>query len=229
MLFCGGAACTSPCCFAVGRRVLHHVVLQTHSPNTWSWRPDRDHGYYVCGAYLLLTTQQQVTFGAVDDLIWHRQVPLKISIFALRLLRGRLPTRQTWWLEASLPQTLTFGWPVEVTLNWLNTYCYLWHLVRSWIGFSAADSHNLSNHFLQFTYSSGGGRWRRSFLQLIWLLCVWIVGNERIQRLFKNSEKSIPRLLDKVKLYSYRWLKSTNTTLVFNYRTSCPFICLSFV
>jgi hypothetical protein len=120
-----GAACTSPCCFAVGRRVLHHVVLQTHSPNTWSWRPDRDHGYYVCGAYLLLTTQQQVTFGAVDDLIWHRQVPLKISIFAWRLLRDRLPTRQTWWLEASLPQTLTFGWPVEVTLNWLNIYCYL--------------------------------------------------------------------------------------------------------
>jgi hypothetical protein len=39
-------------------------------------------------------------------------------------------------------------------------------------------THTLSDHFVQFTYSAGGPRARRSFLQIIWLLCVWIVWNE---------------------------------------------------
>jgi len=30
---------------------------------------------------------------SVADLIWHKQVSLKVSIFAWRLLRGRLPTK----------------------------------------------------------------------------------------------------------------------------------------
>jgi hypothetical protein len=36
-----------------------------------------------------------------------------------------------------------------------------------WIGFSSVDAHTLADHFVQFTYSAGGLRARRSFLQLI--------------------------------------------------------------
>jgi hypothetical protein len=59
---------------------------------SWLWRPDPHRGYSVRDAYQLLTTQQYITLGAVEDLIWHRQVPLEVSIFAWRLLRDRLPT-----------------------------------------------------------------------------------------------------------------------------------------
>jgi len=38
--------------------------------------------------------------------------------------------------------------------------------------------------------------------QLIWLLCTWIVCNERNNRLFNNTITIVPRLLDKVKLLS---------------------------
>ncbi|GAU51451.1 hypothetical protein TSUD_413480 [Trifolium subterraneum] len=41
------------------------------------------------GAYQLLTSQQQITLGATDEHIWHKQVPLKVSILAWRLLRDR--------------------------------------------------------------------------------------------------------------------------------------------
>jgi hypothetical protein len=80
----------------------------------------------------------------------------------------------------------------------------LWPVIRSWIGLSSVDPQNMSNHFLQFTFSSSGIRAQRSFLQLIRLLCVWVIWNERNQRLFRNSELSITQMLEKVKLYSYR-------------------------
>jgi hypothetical protein len=82
-------------------------------------------------------------------------------------------------------------------------FCSIWSSVRSWNDLSSVDPPTLAHHFLQFTFSSGGLRARRSFLQLICLLCVWVIWNERNQWLFKNSEQSISQLLDKVKLYSY--------------------------
>ncbi|MCI64593.1 cysteine-rich receptor-like protein kinase, partial [Trifolium medium] len=59
----------------------------------WQWQPDPDRGYSIRGAYQLLISQQRIDLDAVEELIWHKQVPLKVSIFAWRLLRDRLPTK----------------------------------------------------------------------------------------------------------------------------------------
>jgi hypothetical protein len=50
-------------------------------------------------------------------------------------------------------------------------------------------------------------------LTLICLGCL----KERNRKLFRNSEKSLPQLLNKVKLYFYQWLKTMNITLISNY------------
>jgi hypothetical protein len=104
----------------------------------------------------------------------------------------------------------------------------LWALVRSWIGFSTADAPTLTAHFVQFIHSAGGLRARRAFLQLIWLACVWVLWNERNQRLFSDTASPISLLVEKVKMFSFRWLKTTNATLVTNYHTwwSNPLLCL---
>jgi hypothetical protein len=62
-----------------------------------------------------------------------------------------------------------------------STFDTLWSLVWSWIRFLAVNSHNLSDHFFQFTYSLRGRRRRQSFLTLIWLLCVWVMGTREIK------------------------------------------------
>ncbi|MCI71093.1 heat-shock protein, partial [Trifolium medium] len=67
--------------------LLLHISLQDHFQDRWQWRPDLDRGYTVRGAYQLLTAQDTVTLDAAAGLIWHSQVPLKVSIFAWRLLR----------------------------------------------------------------------------------------------------------------------------------------------
>ncbi|CAJ2633140.1 unnamed protein product, partial [Trifolium pratense] len=73
--------------------LLSNISLQTHITDRWQWQPDHDTGYSVRGAYELLTTLDSVTIDDAEHLIWHSQVPLKVSIFAWRLLRDRLPTK----------------------------------------------------------------------------------------------------------------------------------------
>ncbi|PNY11879.1 hypothetical protein L195_g008499 [Trifolium pratense] len=48
-----------------------------------------------------------------------------------------------------------------------NIFDSLWSSVMSWPDVSSVDSQSLADHFLQFTFSAGGLRARRSFLQLI--------------------------------------------------------------
>ena len=95
------------------------------------------------------------------------------------------------------------------------TFGSLWQLVWYWLGVTSVDPHSLRDHFIQFTYYLGGLKARRSFLQLRWLVCVWLIWNERNNRFFNKSHTSIREMMDKVKFHSYWWLKANNATLVF--------------
>ncbi|GAU23422.1 hypothetical protein TSUD_331200 [Trifolium subterraneum] len=105
----------------------------------------------------------------------------------------------------------------------------LWPLVCSWIDITLEDF--IHDHFVQFMSSASGSRKRRSFLQLIWLACVWVVWTERNHRLFRGSACSAHHQLDKIKLISFRWLKATSVTLASNYHSwwSSPLLCLGLV
>ncbi|MCI43540.1 O-acyltransferase WSD1, partial [Trifolium medium] len=67
--------------------------MQAQSSDRRQWQPDPDTGYSVHGAYHLLTSHDSVTLDAAEDLIWHTQVPLKVSILTWRLLCDMLPTK----------------------------------------------------------------------------------------------------------------------------------------
>jgi hypothetical protein len=76
------------------RLLLYDVVLQPHVADHWVWRHDPEGGYSVRGAYHLLTRREAPVTATTTELIWHKQVPLKASILAWRMLRNRLPTRK---------------------------------------------------------------------------------------------------------------------------------------
>lgn len=57
------------------------------------WLPDPYGGYTVQGAYSLLISQVPQVVDYALDLVWHKLVPLKVSVFAWRLICDRLPTR----------------------------------------------------------------------------------------------------------------------------------------
>jgi len=68
----------------------------------------------------------------------------------------------------------------------------------------------------------------RSFLQLLWLLCVWLIWTDRNNRLFNNSQSSMSELLEKVKYHSFWWLKAHNTIFMYGSQRwwSDPLKCL---
>lgn len=59
--------------------MLHGIVLQVTTHDTWRWLLDPIHGYSVRRAYhLITTTGTTVDRNLVDD-VWHRCIPSKVS------------------------------------------------------------------------------------------------------------------------------------------------------
>jgi hypothetical protein len=104
----------------------------------------------------------------------------------------------------------------------------LWNFVWSWVGISSADPLVLHDHFFQFTYLAGGSRARRSFMQMLWLCCIWVIWHKRNNIIFKAKESTILQLLEKVQVYSLWWMKAYNMNIGLNFHMwwSSPFICL---
>ena len=87
--------------------------------------------------------------------------------------------------------------------------------VQLWLGISGVDHQSLGAHFFQFTNYLGGLRTRRSFLQLICLLYVWLIWKERDNKIFNNTYTSITELVEKVQFHSYWCLSANNVTFVY--------------
>jgi len=96
-----------------------------------------------------------------------------------------------------------------------SSFAPLWEQVRLWIGFVGVDSNNIADHLMQFTSMTGAGKAKSSFLQLVWLLCTWVMWIERNNRLFNNVVTEVPRLHDKIKVLSLAWLKAKKATFIF--------------
>jgi len=157
-----------------------------------------------------------------DNLIWHAQVPLKVSILAWRLIRDRLSIKNNLLNRGIISVADTYcsaGCGQLESANRLfihyDTFGLIWQHVRFWIGVAGVDHHSLRAHFVQFTNHLGDRRAHRSFLRLLWLMCVWIVWNERNNRVFNNSHTPNMELIYKVKFHSYWWSKANNVAFVF--------------
>ncbi|PNX88489.1 kinesin-like protein [Trifolium pratense] len=137
------------------------------------WR-DIGGGYSVRGSYDLLTTSDADDHGATMDLIWHKQVPLKVSILVWWLFRNRLLTKDNLVARNIIYSDARFcvtGCGEAKTANYLflsfPVFAPFWSLVRSWIDISSPAPALIQDHFIQFTHSAGGLRARRSLLQLV--------------------------------------------------------------
>ena len=84
--------------------VLLNVSLKVDFEDRWIWLLAPADGYLVCDDYRLFTTQTPYHNAVVIDLIWHKNFSLKVSLFAWRLLRNRLPTEDNLFRCHIIPQ-----------------------------------------------------------------------------------------------------------------------------
>jgi len=199
------------------------------------WRLDPLNGYSISGVYQMLTSQPVQTSEVLSDLIWHKQVPLKVSIFAWRLLWNRLPTKDNLCVHGAIPhdnQHCVIGRGDFETTHHLfrscSFYVALWGQIRSWLGIATIEPLCLSNHFYQFVYFGGASRTIRTFMQLIRLCFMWVLWNERNSRVFKNRDHTVHQLVEKIKLQSFWWMEAFNISIRNNFHMwwSNPFVCL---
>ena len=217
------------------RELLLTVSLQDNSCDRWLWMPDPSGGYTVRGAYDMLTSQDFPFVHQTSEFSWHKQVPLKVSIFAWRLLRDRLQTRHNLAARGILPMDARLclaGCGQVEDMHHLFLSCpffgALWPLVRNWLGIEGVEDQTVTTHVGQFIHYAGGSRARRSFFHLIWLLCVWVLWKERNARHFRNTRNSLMHLFDQVKHCSLWWLKARNVSFTYGIHSwwSNPLVCL---
>ncbi|XP_024640828.1 uncharacterized protein [Medicago truncatula] len=134
------------------RALLLTVSLQDSVLDRWLWLPNHDDGYSVRGVYDMLTSQEQPQLHHNVDLIWHKQVPLKVSILAWRLMRDRLPTKLNLANRdiLSVEERLCVagcGIVEDVTHFFLScaTFGALWPMVRHWLGVVVREGDGLSS------------------------------------------------------------------------------------
>jgi len=131
-----------------------------------------------------------------------------------------------------IPQLCVTGCGQNETIDHLIIHCLifgvLWQQIKTWIGVFFVDPQHVIDHYYQFAYSSGSYALRRSFLYLIWLCGIWVLWNERNQRLFANTTKTTVQLLEKVKIIYLKWFKVKNVCFSFGYHMwwQRPLVCL---
>jgi len=147
------------------RHLLDNFVLQTDVFDKWQWLPDIAGGYIVRGAYQILTTQAHHIGDDIGDIVWHKQVPLKVSILAWRLLQDRLSTKTNLLnrdiIQPTTKYCVTECGNDETTLHMFfhcNIFGALWQHIRNWLGVYGAEPYNAHDHFFQFTNVLGTSR-----------------------------------------------------------------------
>jgi hypothetical protein len=215
--------------------LLHNIVLQDNSIDTWRWLLDPSQGYTVRGAYRFLTDNGELVDRSQVDDIWHKQIPLKVSIMVWRLLRDRLPTKENLVRRRVLSldgATCVSGCGHLESANHLFLCCdifnSLWHHVWSWLGIDFVSSGDLRQHFIQVTNYAGLPRSTHLFFRIIWCVTVWVLWKERNERVFQNTASDFSTLLAKVKLNSFLWLKSKQGLFSYSYHDwwSHPLLCM---
>jgi len=64
------------------RHLLNSFVVQSDVSDRWQCLADIAGGYTVSGSYRILTTQAAPLVDVTGDLVWHKQVPMKVSSLA---------------------------------------------------------------------------------------------------------------------------------------------------
>ena len=98
----------------------------------------------------------------IDQQIWHKDIPLKVSIFVWRILENRLPTKDILCrcgvlLDEDSPCVCGCGGVKSVHHLFLNCNIFgsLWYLFHDWVGVLSVDPNSIVDNFHHYAYLSG--------------------------------------------------------------------------
>jgi len=159
--------------------LLQNVTLQVDKEDMWLWTLEKSNVYSVRSAYNHLTSQHTADSPVAVKSLWHKDIPLKVVVFAWRLFQNRLPTKDNLFRRGAINHDSCLcvaGCGSLETLDHLFFHCSffgsVWNNILHWIGLSMALPFVASDHFNQFDFGGGGPRVRHSFMCVIWFATV---------------------------------------------------------
>jgi len=124
------------------RTLLSDVYLQDTATDEWKWCPNVGDKYIVCGVYKMLMQQEMHSYDSVSACIWHKNVPLKVSICSWGLLHNRCPTKNNLVIvirdiisndSRSYVSRCSFNELAYRLLFYCPIFSTLWQLVKEWL------------------------------------------------------------------------------------------------
>jgi len=204
--------------------LLQNVNLQVDKDDMWHWFLENSRVYSVRSAYHFLRAQPLGSTMVAPSSLWNKDIPLKVVLFAWRLFRDRLSTKDNLFRHGVIDhdsRMCVSGVGSLKNSSHLIMHCrgfgLVWNFIYRWIGISMVTPCYVVDHFNQFTYAGGGAKTQRSIMQVLWFATVWEIWKERNNRVFNAKECSILEVVDKIKALSYVWLKAKFTSLPLNF------------
>jgi len=132
-----------------------------------------------------MTAHSQDTLMVASQSIWHKDILLKIVLFAWRLFQDRLPTKDNLFrrhiIDADSRTCVSGCGSLETSPHLLlhcNTFGSVWHFIYRWLGISSATPYSVTDHFSLFILAAGGAKARQSIMQVLWFATVWEIWKE---------------------------------------------------
>ncbi|KAH1239475.1 putative ribonuclease H protein [Glycine max] len=188
--------------------------IRSHRADQWVWVADSSGQYTVRSAYNVLREDllQEDQDGEFKEL-WKVKVPSKVIVFAWRLLKDRLPTRDN--LRRKHVELQDFMCPfcrtIEESAGHLFFHCSkvfpIWCEMLSWVNLVGVFPHHPRHHFLQHIYGAFEGiqldRWKGW-----WLALTWTIWKHRNSIVFSNSAFNANKVVDDAVFLLWTWLKN---------------------
>jgi len=151
--------------------LLLNVTLQVNKDDCWLWTLENSKSFSVRSAYNYTTAQLPIVTLVPVSSLWHKDVPLKVVLFAWRLFRDRLSTKDNLFRRGVLDQNTlecvaACGSAKSSTqlLLHCNIFGSVWHFIHKWLDISVVVPQSLPEHFIQFSYLGGSSKARQSIL-----------------------------------------------------------------
>jgi len=108
-------------------------------------------------SYNLLCSQVLPDYSSVSEFIWHKQVSLKVSLFAWRLIQNRLHTKDNLHRCDIIiidSRACMAGCGSLESIEHLFLDCQffisIWQLILGWLGLALTASEGIMDHFVHF-------------------------------------------------------------------------------
>jgi hypothetical protein len=199
------------------REVLPSLVL-SEVEDDWSWLPGEGGLFSVHSVYCILGNvfTPEVVFSefelSVFRKMWKSPAPPKVLAFSWKLLRNRIPTKLNLLIRGVLNvvggTSCVHCHGGEEDARHLFISCdfasKVWNAVFRWLGVTIVLPPDLFILLACFIAAAPTKKMVKGFA-LIWHATVWSIWRSRNEISFANGAVDLIKVVDEIKLQSWRW------------------------